>query len=111
MARTFFKDFTRDNGDQITVEHQIEDGTCACIIDAWPRTDEYNNLWVMKNAIESGAYGNRRHALSFDDEEREQLDEIDDAIERAKFELTTAERERMEAWLSENHIQESDIEF
>jgi len=111
VAQTFFKDFTRDNGDPITVEYQMDDEVCACIIDAWPRTDEYNNLWVMKNAIESGAYGNRRHTLSFDDEEREQLDEIDGAIERAKFELTATERERMEAWLSENHIQEPDIEF
>lgn len=111
MPQTFFRDFVRDNGDLITVEYRMEGETCACIIDAWSRTNEYNNLWIMKNAIESCAYGNRRHTLSFDDEERERLDEINRAIERAKFELTTVERERMEGWLSETHVQTSDIEF
>lgn len=111
MARTYFKDFMRDNGDPITVEYRMDDETCAAIVEAWPRTEEYNNLWVIKNAIESGAYGNRRHTLSFDEEERERLDEIDRAIEAAKFELSDAERKRMEAWLSEKHIQEPDIQF
>lgn len=112
MPRTFFQDFARDNGEPITVKYQMEGGTCAAIIDAWPRTEEYNRLWSRKNQIEAGPYGNIRHFLSFSDEEREELSEIDRDIEDAKFELTTAERERMEAWLSENYIQEPDeVEF
>lgn len=112
MPRTYFHDFERDDGSPITVEYAIEDGTCAYIVDAWPRTEEYNRLWAEKNRIETGAYGNKRHFLGFTEEEREVLNEINSEIERAKFELTEAEHERMGAWLSENHIQESDdIEF
>lgn len=108
MARTYFQDFTRDDGSPITVEYGMEDETCAYIVDAWPRTEEYNRLWTRKNQIETGAYGNTRHFLSFTEEEREALDDIDRAIEAAKFELTDAEHERMGAWLSENHVHESD---
>lgn len=112
MPRTYFHDFARDDGAPITVEYQMEDGTCAAILDAWPRTEEYNRLWERKSQIEAGPYGNTRHFLSFDEEEREELGEIEREIEAAKFELATAERERMEAWLSENYIQEpDDIEF
>lgn len=108
MPRTYFHDFTRDDDAPITVEYGMEGETCAYIIDAWPRTEEYNRLWTKKNHIESGAYGNTRHFLNFTEEERETLNDIERAIEDAKFELSDAERERMEAWLSENHIHESD---
>jgi hypothetical protein len=108
MARTYFRDFTRDDGSPITVEYGMEGETCAYIVDAWPRTDEYNRLWSQKNQIEAGAYGNKRHFISFNEDEREALDDIDRAIEAAKIELSDAERERMEAELSEKHIHESD---
>jgi hypothetical protein len=108
MPRTYFHDFSRDDGSAITVEYGMEGGTCASIIDAWPRTEEYHSLWARKTRIEAGPYGNTRHFLGFSEEELEELHEIDCEIEAAKFELSTPERERMEAWLSENHVHESD---
>lgn len=108
MPRTYFHDFSRDNGDPITVEYQMDGGTCAAILDAWPRTEEYNSLWARQADIEADAYGGKRHFLSFSEEELEELNDIERAIEAAKFELSDAERERMEAWLSENHTHESD---
>lgn len=108
MVRTYFHDFTRDNEAPITVEYGMENGASAYIVDAWPRTEEYNRLWARQADIEADAYGGKRHFLSFTEDEREELKDIDRAIEAAKFELTTSERERMEAWLSENHIHESD---
>lgn len=108
MARTYFEYCKRDNGLPITVEYQMEGGTCACIIDAWPMTEEYNLLWERKNRMEAGPYGNTRHFLTFSEEEREELNDIDRAIEAAKFELSDAERERMEAWLTETHVHEGD---
>lgn len=106
MARTYFHDFCRDDGAPITIEY--ENGICAHIVDAWPRTEEYDHLWVLKNAIETGAYGKQRHFLSLNEDDRETLDDIEHQIAAAKFDLTDSERERIEDWLSENHIRESD---
>lgn len=108
MARTYFQDLTRDNGDPVTVEYGIEDTTCFYIIDAWPRTAEYDRLWSRMADIEADAYGGKRHFLSFTEEEREELADIERAIEAAKVVLSDAEHERMAAELSEKHIHESD---
>lgn len=114
MAKTYFHEFTRDDGAPITVEYRMDDGACAAIISAWPRTEEYIRLWTRKNAIEIDNYGRSRHFIYFTEEEREELDDIDRAIADADSlcsRLTDAERERMEGWLSENHIQESDDDW
>jgi hypothetical protein len=108
MTRTYFKDFTRDNGQPITVEYQMEDGTCACIISAWPNTEEYNKLVARQMELEySGPYGVRVNTIMMDPDVREELVELDRLIEAEDetARLPDAERERFEAWLSENHIQ------
>jgi hypothetical protein len=116
MPRTFFKNFTRDNGQPITVEYQMDDATCASILTAWPNTAEYNDLCARRLELATDNYGRELSPIAIsmmDADGREELEEIAKSIERhdADSILTDAERERMERWLSENYIQESDIEF
>jgi hypothetical protein len=125
MARTHFQDFTKDDGAPVTVEYSVEgsyspttyspmNGACGGdapeigIIAAWPRTEDYDRLWRRKSEIEAGPYGQTRHFLSFSEKEREDLAEIDRAIEAAdkSAELTDSERERMEAWLCEHYVED-----
>jgi hypothetical protein len=125
MARTHFHDFTKDDGMPITVEYGVEgsyspktysplSGACSGdapeigIISAWPQNEEYHRLWRRKSEIEAGPYGQTRHLLSFSEEEREELTDLDQAIEAADktAELTDSERERMEAWLSEHYVED-----
>lgn len=114
MPRTFFKDFTRDNGQAITVEYQMDDETCASIVAEWPNTEEYNRLVAERMELEyGGPYGNRVSIVMMDPDVREKLQEIDRLIEALDetARLSDSEREGMERWLSEKHTQEPDIEF
>ena len=48
--RTFFQDFTRDNGIPVTVEYGYEDcGSCVCIKEAW-KTHGDNERVVLTDA-------------------------------------------------------------
>jgi hypothetical protein len=115
MPRTYFKDFTRDNGQPVTVEYQMEGETCACVVAEWPNTEEYNRLVAERMELEySGPYGKRASVVMMDPDIREKLQELDGLIEALDetARLSDSERERMERWLSENYIQESDeVEF
>jgi hypothetical protein len=114
MPRTFFKDFTRDNGSPVTVEYQMEDETCACIVAEWPNTEEYNRLVAERMEFEHGGpYGTRANIVMMDPDVREKLQELDQLIESLDetARLSGTERERMEKWLSENCVQEPDIAF
>jgi hypothetical protein len=111
MSRTYFKDFTRENGQPITVEYHMEGDTCACITSAWPNTEEYNQLIARQMELQySGPYGKRALVAIMDPDVREELIELDRLIEAEDetARLSDTERERFEAWLSENYIQESD---
>lgn len=114
MPQTFFKDFTRADGLPVTVEYQMEDETCACILSVWPNTESYNRLVAERLELEtSGPYGRRVHVVAMDPEVRERLIELDRLIEDLDetARLPDGDIERMERWLSENHTHPSDIEF
>jgi hypothetical protein len=116
--RTYFHDFTREDGLPVTVEYRMDGGTCASIIKCWPNTPEHEAL--NKELLELDFYmlqGRSIEALLrifADDERKERIHELQQEIARdeERVELSDAERERMEAWLSENFIPETDdIEF
>ncbi len=114
MTRTYFKDFTRDNGQPVTVEYGMEDETCACIVAEWPNTEEYNRLVAERMELERGGpYGSHTSIIMMDTDVREKLQELDRLIEDLDetARLSDSERERMERWLSENCVQEPDIAF
>lgn len=127
MPRTFFQDFKRDNGDPITVEYSFSSGSettyspmygasggdpCEVeIISNWPNTQEYNDLHARRQELTLDNYSRQLSPIAISmmsPELREDLDDIDKAIERADAggQLTDAERERIEAWLCENHVDE-----
>src|SRR5690349_25006788 len=111
--RTFFQDFTRDNGLPITVEYSVEgsytpttysprygaeggDFPEFTILKAWPQTPGHErlarwsgNLWSRRNW--------RERALHFIIQALMSLDEW------WRCTLTDAERERMGAWIAEHH--------
>lgn len=121
MARTFFQDFTRDNGLPITVEYAVggsyspttytpmygADGGDApefSIIKAWARTpfSEWlagisNRLWSKSAWYWRAAHAVVCAAMWLDDWWRASL--------------TDAERERMEAWIAENYVEDYDDDF
>jgi hypothetical protein len=124
MARTFFQDFKRDNGDPVTVEYSYAPGSettysplsgaCggdACeveIVTAWPNTQEYNDLHSRKTDLENFMLGKSVAWLTGADTIREEIAElakhIDEADEASR--LTDAETERMTDWLIEHHVDE-----
>jgi hypothetical protein len=52
MVKTFFQDFKRDDGTDVTVEYFYKDhGTCACIKEAWRSEDvEGTELLELRDA-------------------------------------------------------------
>lgn len=129
MPRTFFQDFTRDNGDPITVEYGVDghyspttyspsigavggDAPEIYIVSAWPNTDAYNELCRRKREIEDRGLGKGIQYFLGDKEPDEELHEIEAAIAAADeaCQLTDAERERIETWLDENHVDDYDDE-
>jgi len=121
MARTFFHDFVRDNGQPVTVEYEVDgsyspttysprygadggDAPTFGIIDCWP-----NEPWF-------DALSGRRNARSWPGRAPTLVDRICAAVLRWRCDfhrwwlcsLTDAERERMEAYLAENYVEEDD---
>lgn len=109
MPRTFFQDFTRDNGDPITVEYEV-DG--SYILSAWPNTEAYNELHRRKREIEDRGLGKGIRYFLVAEGPDEELREIEEEIAAADkaCQLTEAERERMEAWIAEHYVEEYDDE-
>ena len=118
MARTFFQDFTRDNGLPITVEYAV-DGSYSpttyspmrgadggdfpefSILKAWPRTRGSEWLAGLSNRLWSRSAWPWRavHAL------------VSAAMwlnDWWRASLTDAERARMEAWIAEYYVDEPD---
>lgn len=115
MPRTFFHDFAPDDGSPVTVEYSFGAGSettyspmhgaCggdACeieIIDSWPNTPEHQHLF--SEAVSAPA-----------DSWRDLLGRIIVLVRlfwmERRARLTDAERERMEAWLAEHHVDEPD---
>lgn len=134
MPRTFFQDFTRDDGSPVTVEYSFRGGSeasyspmfgasgggDACdveIVTVMPNTEEYERLCARKLDLTRTAYGAERSLvlLAMEPEDMEKLSEINADIKAAEkaCALTDAERERMETWLIEHHVDEpdDDLEF
>lgn len=119
--RTYFQDFVRDNGLPITVEYGVGgsyspttyspmygadggDFPEFVILKAWPRTLGHeriaklaNNLWSRRSPLERAAHATVCAVLRID--------------EWLRCRLTTAEHERMEAWLAENYVDEPDEDY
>lgn len=117
MPRTFFQDFIRDNGATVTVEYRMDDETCAAIIKCWPNTPEHDALnkelmqldfYMLQGRSIGDLYG-----IFGDEARKERIEELQREIgeDEERAELTDAERQRMEAWLSENHTHESDDDW
>lgn len=119
MARTYFHDFTRDDGTPVTVEystsagepyydnpgHICDGGGCgpgAMIVDAWPNTPAFDALvgrhsrltWDMPRDSGLARRAWARIAAP--------VLAVRIWIARRKAVLTDAERQRMEAWLAEH---------
>lgn len=122
MGRTYFQNFSRDDGSPITVEYEVEgsyspttysphSGACGgdaptfCILSAWPNTEAYDALHREKAEIE-----HKLNPLFPNQGQTEELAEVmaQIAAADAACELTDAERERMEAWIAEHYVDEPD---
>lgn len=133
MSRTFTQDISHPTtGMPITFEYSVEgsyspttysphsgaDGGDApefCILKAWPNHDEYNALHRRRQEITTDNYGREMSVIAIsmmDPDLREELDEIDKAIEAADkaCTLTDAEAEQLVDWLGENYVDEPDDE-
>lgn len=127
MGRTYFQNFSRDDGSPITVEYEVEgsfspttysphSGACGgdaptfCILSAWPNTEEYDALHRRVRELQSGHWGRPRHPALFTPEVLEELNELDAQIEKADAacQLNDSERERMEMWIAEHYVDEPD---
>lgn len=124
MARTFFEDFTRDDGSPVTVEYSFAGGSPATysplngavggdgceveIVSVTPNTPEYERL-----CSEVLYLGGRHDIAALSADARQRLQELDEsiAIEKRRVALTDAENERMCNWLAEHHDDASDDEL
>lgn len=130
MTRTFFQDFTKDNGMPITVEYSLVSvgepyadlpghicdgggsGPEIEIVTSWPRNEEYDRLVQRKMDLETTPFGKPRSLLMMNGDDLHQLRDLDASIAKGDkaAELTDVERERMESWLCEHHVVEYDEE-
>ena len=124
MSRTFFQDFTRDNGLPITVEYAVEgsyspttysphsgadggDHPEFSIIKVWPNTPFHNRL--ARGALRL-SIGNERTALGWKLAAalRHLIELLMRADEWLRASITDAERERMEGWIADHWVDEPD---
>lgn len=129
MARTFTQDIKHPTtGAPITFEYSVDgsyspttysphSGACGgdapefCILKVWPNSDEYNLLHDRRQQLTTDNYGRELGVISIsmmDADAREELDEIDKAIEAADAActLTDAESEQLVDWLCEHYVEE-----
>lgn len=134
MPRTYFQDFTRDDGSPVTVEYSVVgsyspttyspingavggDAPEISIVKCWPNTPEYNaivrELDYLETTSKQGKSIRELCMMAGDEDRQERVHELGQAVaedeERAR--LTDAERERMEAWLFEHYVEESDDDY
>lgn len=120
--RTFFHDFQKDNGMPVTVEFGFSAGSLttysprfgadggdpaeATILKVWPNNPDYDRLfrelWDWEKKDIRFLSGQDRDTIA---ELRERVE-----AEDAKATLTDAERDRMESWLAENFVDDSEPE-
>lgn len=118
MGRTFFQDFTRDNGLPITVEYAVDGSYCPTtyspmygadggdfpefsILKAWPRTPVSEWLAGISNSLWSKSAWPWRAA-------HWTVNAVTRLYDWWFASLTDAERERMEAWIAEHYVDEPD---
>lgn len=134
MTRTFTQDIKHPTtGLPITFEYSVDgsyspttyspmygaDGGDApefCVLKAWPNTDEYNALHRRRQELTTDSYGREIGIISIsmmNADVREELDDIDKAIEHADAActLTDAEREQLCDWLCENYVEVADDDY
>lgn len=118
MSRTFFQDFTRDNGLPITVEYAV-DGSYSpttyspmhgadggdfpefSILKAWPRTPTSDRLTDISNRLWRKSAWPWRVA-------HWAVNAVTRLYDWWFASLTDAERERMEGWIAEHYVDEPD---
>ena len=129
MTRTFTQDIKHPTtGAPITFEFSVDgsytpttyspmygaDGGDApefCVLKVWPNSDEYNALHRRRQELTTDNYGRDLSTIAIsmmDPDVREELDEIDKAIEAADAActLTDAESEQLVDWLCEHYVEE-----
>lgn len=118
MTATSFQDFTRDNGDPVTVEYSFRPGSDPTyspmygaeggdpaeveIIKVWPNTPSFDALCGRRNALVWAQTRSLRQSLV--------LLGLTVSIRFAERRCrpTGAELERFETWLIEHHVYEPD---
>lgn len=134
MSRTFFQDFSKDDGQPVTVEYSVDGsytpttyspmygadgGDCPefCIVSSWPNSEEYNELFSRRKAIEDSWHGKSiMWLIGFSSSDTaDELQEINDrlAVLEERAELTDAERDRMLDWVAEHYVEDysDEIDF
>lgn len=134
MTRTFFQDFNKDDGQPVTVEYGVDGSysetnyspaTGACggdspefhIVSSWPNSDEYNELYSRRKAIEDSWHGKSiMWLIGFSSSDTaDELQEINDhlAVLEERAELTDDERDRMLDWIAEHYVEDysDEIDF
>ncbi|MCC6776676.1 MAG: hypothetical protein IT537_08580 [Hyphomicrobiales bacterium] len=118
MARTYFHDFVRDDGRPVTVEYSASGGESdfdhpghicdgggsgpeICIVDCWP-----NEPWFDDLARRLNARSWPGHAPTLLDRLCAAVLRLRHSFHRRRCRLTDAERERMEAHIAENYVEE-----
>jgi hypothetical protein len=117
--RTFFQDFKLDNGAPITVEYGYAVGSettyspmsGACggdpceisILSAWPNTPDFNELCRRFNDLDWKSTG-----LTPIERLRRFILRMRIKFAEWRCQPSDAERERMEEWLIEHHVDEPD---
>lgn len=118
MARTFYQDFTKDDGRKVTVEYSYRgdspttysphsgavggDGCEVEIVEVFPNTPEFDDLCRQHLRLED------HPGLVLSNEQRDLLRELEADMERAReaVALTDAEDERICSWIAEHHVDE-----
>lgn len=119
MARSCSYDFVKDNGLPVTVDFTYSPGSettyspmnGACggdpcevsIDDSWPNTNAFNELYSLRNDLDWTARPLWKRPVAWI---ALQFVEIAVWYQHRSARLTDAERERMEAWIAENHVYE-----
>lgn len=123
MSRTYFHDFTRDNGLPITVEYSAGGGEpnfdfpghiCdgggsdpeIAILKAWPNTPGHDRL--AKLDLDLWLHRRKQFGETLTAVLRWPLRALIRIDEWWRASLTDAERERMEAWIAEHYVDDDD---
>ncbi|WP_027578412.1 hypothetical protein [Bradyrhizobium sp. Ai1a-2] len=119
MAQTYFQNFCKDNGFQVTVEYSYRpgsettyspkfgaDGGDPCdvyIIASWPNSSEFDRICGIRNDLHWSRHPGWKKPFVW---LALQILRLEIWLRELPAALSEAERERMEEWLIEHHVYE-----